>query len=96
MAVFLTLKVVPRAGKTGIQSDRQGRIVCRVKSAPEDGKANRELIKLLSKILCIPQDAITIVTGATSRTKRIKIEGFDDESTVYKALGISVQTTIQG
>ncbi len=95
MAVFLTLKVVPRSGKTGCQADRQGRIVCRVKSAPEDGKANRELVKFLSKTLRVPQDTITIVGGTTSRTKRLKIEGFDNEVALLSALGIPMQITIQ-
>lgn len=41
--------------------------------APEDGKANKEVIKLLAKVLDVPQSNITITSGLTSKNKVITI-----------------------
>jgi uncharacterized protein (TIGR00251 family) len=40
---------------------------------PENGKANQELIKVLSEYFSIPMRNITIVSGKTSRTKVVKV-----------------------
>lgn len=73
MALIVEIKVVPLSGKTGFELDKQGDLKCFLKSAPEKGAANKELIKLLSKELKIPQNDIEIVSGLTLRKKRIKL-----------------------
>ncbi|HCK32916.1 MAG: hypothetical protein CMH32_06075 [Micavibrio sp.] len=40
---------------------------------PEDGKANKAVIALLSKALGVPKSALTITHGLTSRDKIIEI-----------------------
>ncbi len=45
-----------------------------MRSKPEGGKANEELIKLLSKTIGISSDCFKILRGATSRNKMIKID----------------------
>ena len=47
----------------------------RVRAVPEDGKANEALIALLAKTLAVPKSHLRIVSGATSRLKRIAIAG---------------------
>lgn len=69
----LQLKVVTTAGMQKAVSDKSGMVKIYLKSAPEKGKANQELVEFLAKMLEIPQTAITIITGATSRIKTVKI-----------------------
>jgi uncharacterized protein (TIGR00251 family) len=89
MAVILELKVVPNAKKQAFEQDKSGLIKCRLKSKPEGGKANEELIKLLSKMLNISIDRFKILRGATSRNKMIKIDVQTlDLSNVLIRLGI--------
>lgn len=45
-----------------------------VTAAAEDGKANKEVIKLLAKALGVPQSALSIKHGHTSKNKVISIE----------------------
>jgi len=45
-----------------------------VTAAPEDGKANEAVIKLLAKNLGVAKSSLTIMRGHTSRDKVIKIE----------------------
>ncbi len=72
MALTLDIKVVPSSGRQQYKL-KNGQLVCYLKSPPEKGLANKELIKMLAKALKIPQDALSIVAGKTSRKKRIWI-----------------------
>jgi uncharacterized protein (TIGR00251 family) len=96
MTVVLELKVVPNAKQQGFEQDKSGLIKCRLKSKPEGGKANEELIKLLSKTLNISTDCFKILRGATSRNKMIKIDVQAlDISGVLIKLGIGAQQKIK-
>jgi uncharacterized protein (TIGR00251 family) len=73
----LDIKVIPRASVNKITiSSQQDEFFIKVyvTSVPEDGKANKEVIKLLSKELGIAKSKITIVKGLKSSNKSIKIE----------------------
>ena len=73
MALVISVKVVPSSGKSAWQQDKNGQLKCFLKSAPEKGAANKELIKTLSKLLKVPQQDIEIVSGLIDRRKNIKI-----------------------
>ena len=92
MAVVIELKVVPNSKQQGFERDKSGTIKCRLKSKPEGGKANEELVKLLSKTLGISTDYFKILRGATSRNKMIKIDTQNfDLSSVLARLGVGAQ-----
>ena len=93
MALILELKVVPLSGKQRCFLDKAGILKCYLKSAPEGGKANNELCKFLSKALKIPQEHVTILAGATSRKKVIKLDTTLPREQVYELLGIEQQLT---
>lgn len=96
MTLLFIVKVVPSAGKQAWQLDKAGILKCYLKSAPEGGKANQELIKFLAKSLALTQNEIEIVAGATSRNKKIKIQTNLSYLQVLNALGIATQTNIFG
>lgn len=73
MGLVIEVKVVPNAKTQSLTLDRQGHIKCSLKSQPEKGRANEELIKLLSKLLHIPQQDIKILSGHTSKKKILKL-----------------------
>mgnify|MGYP000427444852 CR=1 FL=1 len=45
-----------------------------VTAAPEGGKANAAVIKLLAKALGVPKSRLTLIQGATSRDKVFRID----------------------
>ncbi len=45
----------------------------RVAEAPADGAANEALVKLLAKALGISRSELSMISGATSRHKRVAI-----------------------
>ncbi|MFP5378672.1 MAG: DUF167 domain-containing protein [Vicinamibacteria bacterium] len=73
-AVF-DVRVIPRAGRTGVAGERDGALLVRLAAAPVDGAANDALIDLLSDLLHRPKRDIVIVAGARSRAKRVRVEG---------------------
>ena len=93
MSVILECKVVPSSGKQEFVRDKAGILKCFLKSAPENGKANNELIKLMSSLLRVPTAQITIVQGHTSRKKVIKIDIDTTLNEVLMRCGIETQTS---
>jgi uncharacterized protein len=73
--VRLELRVTPRAGRNELGPVRDGRLQAKVTVAPEDGKANVAVIKLLSKALRVPASQIEILRGETSRDKTLLLRG---------------------
>jgi hypothetical protein len=52
-----------------------GALKIKVTAPPREGKANRELIKFLSKLFGVAKSRIAILSGESSRNKRIFISG---------------------
>ncbi|GGA91041.1 UPF0235 protein [Brucella endophytica] len=78
--VTLFVRLTPKSSKdavegVGEQSDGRRYLNARVRAVPEDGKANKALVKLLAKTLDVAGAGVAVVAGATSRLKQIKIEG---------------------
>jgi len=94
MALIVEIKVEPSSGRQKFILDKSGTIKCFLKSAPERGRANDELISILSKFLKVPVQDITIVVGAASRRKRIKINTEITYSDFLKKIGIESQMSI--
>ena len=67
------VKVKPNAKKQQLIQEANGSLTVHLKSSPVDGKANAELIQVLSKAFEVPKSAITIKLGLTSRQKLVEI-----------------------
>ncbi len=72
--VYLSIKLQPNASKNEIVGQENEYIRIRVQSPPVDGKANKALIDFLSKELGVKKSQINIVTGQTSRLKRVQVQ----------------------
>ncbi|MBP5284610.1 MAG: DUF167 domain-containing protein [Kiritimatiellae bacterium] len=83
---ILSIKARPRSSKPGIAGVEGDAVVLRIRSAPVDGKANREIVELLADTLGVAKSRISFVSGETSKTKRVKISGIDAK-TVMEAIG---------
>ena len=84
MSVTIAIRVTPRSARPGIGGWREGadgrrELEIRVAEAPADGAANEAVVKLLAKALRISRGQVTIISGATSRNKRVAIPFEADE-----------------
>ncbi len=71
---MLQIKVKPRAPVSELSRAADGTWVAKLKAPPVDGKANRELVGLVSKMFRCPKTAVTIKAGASGRMKLVSIE----------------------
>jgi uncharacterized protein (TIGR00251 family) len=77
LAATIDIRVIPRASRTRVDGERAGAILIRLASPPVDGAANDALVAFLADTLDLPRRNIAIVAGASSRNKRVKIDGLD-------------------
>jgi uncharacterized protein (TIGR00251 family) len=66
------VKVLPRSSKNQIVGFEGDILKVKVKSAPIDGLANRDLIVLLSKYVKVAKEKVEIISGHRSRLKKIR------------------------
>lgn len=75
----ISVKVTPKSSKNEIVGWENDELKIRLRAVPEKGKANELLIEFLAKTLHIAKSQITLVSGATSRHKRLKIDNMEKE-----------------
>lgn len=71
----LKLKVVPGASRERIDGWLGDALKLRVRAAPEQGRANAAVEKLLAEALGLPARRVRIVSGFTNAAKLVEIEG---------------------
>lgn len=94
MSLIIDLKVFPSSGKLKVVLDKSDQLKCYLKSAPEGGKANAELIKFLAKQLNLKKDDFQILLGKTARKKRIKVNLDISYEELLEKLGVERQHKI--
>lgn len=72
-SLTFSVRVIPRASRSEIVGEHDGSLKVKIASPPIDGAANLELKKLFAKQFGVSKSDIEIISGETSRNKRIKI-----------------------
>ena len=79
--VIVNVRAQPRSSRAGIDGlFGADALKVRIRSAPVDGKANKELIEVLSDAFGLPKSAVSFRSGETSKTKRILLRGATKET----------------
>lgn len=73
-AVFV-VRVTPRAGRDEVVGWRGEELRVRLRAPPVEGQANEALRRLLADRLGVAPSNIELITGATGRTKRLRVAG---------------------
>jgi len=76
----VTVKATPRANRSEITGADPDWLRVRLQAPPVDGKANAALAALFASIFSIPKRAVELLSGDTSRLKRIKLHGVPAET----------------
>ena len=84
--VLLTLHIQPGAKKTEVAGEHGDALKIRLAAPPVDGKANACLLEFLSERLGVGKNRLTLVSGASSRAKRVRVDAID-AAAVSLALG---------
>ena len=75
--VVLSLHVQPGAKCTDVVGTHGESLKIRLAAPPVDGKANDCLVDFVAKKLGVPRRQVTLVSGQTSRSKRVTVQGID-------------------
>lgn len=73
--IIFEVRVTTRSSTVKIVGEFEGAVKVRLSSPPVDGAANAELIRLISKTLGVSKSSVSIVSGETSKTKRLRVIG---------------------
>jgi uncharacterized protein (TIGR00251 family) len=71
----LALRVHPGAKRDAIAGLHDGQLKVSLTPPPTDGRANEALIRLLAERLGIPRNRISLIAGASSRSKAVRVQG---------------------
>jgi len=83
----VTIRVRPGAGRTVVGGSHDGALVVRVAAPPVDGRATEAALAAVADAFGVRQRDVTLVTGATARTKTVDVVGGDrDRLTALLAL----------
>ena len=75
--VTVRVRAKPGSSRRGIIRVADDALVVGLKSPPEKGRANDELIEILARSAGVPRSALMIVRGASRRDKLIAISASD-------------------
>lgn len=73
-AILIQVRVKPNSRQSALEQSAEGEWLAQLKAAPVDGKANEELIALVATRFRCRKSAVTIKSGASGRTKLLRIE----------------------
>ena len=73
----LDLLVVPRASRTRVAGEHDGRLKVQVAAPPVDGEANAALVAFLAERLGVRRADVSVAAGESGRRKRVRIAGVD-------------------
>jgi uncharacterized protein len=73
----ITVWVRPGSARPGVGGERGGALVVGVSKRAVDGQATEAALAAVAAAFGVPRRAVTLVAGATSRTKILDVEGAD-------------------
>lgn len=82
----ISLRVYPNASKNEMVSFSDGVLRVKVSAPPSKGKANRELITFLSRLLGVSKGSVNIIKGHTIRNKVVAIDGLSRAEVMKRLL----------
>ncbi|HJM68324.1 MAG TPA: DUF167 domain-containing protein [Candidatus Babeliales bacterium] len=94
MALVIEVKVVPSSGRNKWALEMNGTLKCFLKSAPERGRANQELLKLVAKAVGVPLCDVYLLSGDKQRHKRVKIDSQLSYEQFLNRVGIEHQASV--
>ena len=73
--MILCVRAQPRSSRAGLDGLIGDAVRVRIRSAPVDGKANKELVETLADAFGLPKSAVVFRSGETAKSKRLLLKG---------------------
>lgn len=76
---IVNVRAQPRSSRPGLDGIVGDALKVKIRSAPVDGKANKEILETIADEFDVPKSRVSFKSGETSKTKRIIIAGLSVE-----------------
>ena len=76
----ITVWVRPGSARPGVGGERGGALIVRVSARAVDGKATEAALAAVAAAFGVRRRAVTLVAGASSRTKIFEVDGADPDA----------------
>jgi uncharacterized protein (TIGR00251 family) len=71
--LLIDVRVQPKSARNAIVGEHDGALKIKLNAPPVEGKANKALVQCFAKWLHCPKSSLEIVSGQTSRNKRLLV-----------------------
>ncbi len=75
----LDLYVTPRASRSRVVGEHDGRLKVQIAAPPVDGAANDEVVRLVARLAGVSRRSVSIARGDTGRRKTVAVDGVAPE-----------------
>lgn len=75
----IRIRVRPGASRTAVGGEHDGALVVRVTARAVDGQATQAALRAVASAFGVKAARVTLVSGATSRTKTVEVTGEPEE-----------------
>lgn len=75
----IRIRVRPGASRTAVGGEHDGALVVRVTARAVDGRATQAALRAVAAAFGVKAARVTLVSGATSRTKTVEVTGEPEE-----------------
>ena len=73
--VELAVHAQPRASRSRLVGEHDGRLKIQLAAPPVDGEANEALVALVAELFGIPRRQVEVVSGLASKRKVVRVQG---------------------
>ena len=74
-ALYVKVRAAPGAARNVVVGVHTGALKIAVSAAPEKGKANRAICRLLAETLRLRASQVSLHSGKTSKDKKLRVDG---------------------
>ena len=75
----VAIRVRPGASRTQVGGSHDSALVVRVVARAVEGQANDAVVRALAEAFDVPRRAVSLVSGTTSRSKVVDVDGATEE-----------------
>jgi uncharacterized protein len=79
-SIVLSVHLQPGAARTELVGRHGDAVKIRVSAPPHRGQANRALLEMLAETFAVPLGHISILSGPSARTKRVRFSGVEERA----------------
>jgi len=83
---LIAVRVQPGARRTEAAGEHDGALKVRVGAPPVEGRANEALLRWFAERLDLPQRDVALTSGASRRSKRVRVDARIDAAEVVARL----------